>query len=218
MRLLGWLLLPVLLAALPARADEPPVHLAPGEQKVLDIPGLRRVAVAAPDVADVKLIGKSQLLIVAQHRGTTALTVWTDKGQLQRTLVVEPPGAEELARELKAFGFTDLEVRTVGERLVVSGHVDSLHDMKTVRSVIAGRSDVSLLVGLDARVVQAALTTTAEQINTALQRNGITSAKAVVVGQRILLEGSVSDDAERDKAQRIADAYYGELRDALGPH
>jgi len=218
MRLPGWLLLPVLLAALPARADEPPIQLAPGEQKVLDIPGIRRVAVAAPDVADVKVIGKSQLLIVAQHRGRTALSVWTDTKQLERTLVVEPPGAEELTRELKALGFGDLEVRTVGERLVVSGHVDSLHDMKTVRSVVAGRSDVTLLVGLDARVVQAALTATAEQINTALQRNGITSAKAVVVGQRILLEGSVSDDAERDKAQRIADAFYGELREALGPH
>jgi pilus assembly protein CpaC len=218
MRLPGWLLLPVLLATLPARADEPPLQLAPGEQRVLDIPGIRRVAVAAPDVADVKVIGKSQLLILAQHRGRTALSVWTDTKQLERTLVVEPPGAEELARELKALGFTDLEVRTVGERLVVSGHVDSLHDMKTVRSVVAGRSEVTLLVGLDARVVQAALTATAEQINTALQRNGITSAKAVVVGQRILLEGSVSDDAERDKAQRIADAFYGELREALGPH
>jgi Flp pilus assembly secretin CpaC len=218
MRLFRWFLLSVLLAALPAGADEPAVQLAPGEQRVLDIPGIRRVAVAAPDVADVKVIGKSQLLIVAQHRGRTALTVWTDKKQIQRTLVVEPPGAEELGRELKALGFTDLEVRTVGERLVVNGHVDSLHDMKTLRALVSGRSDVTLLVGLDARVVQAALTTTAEQINTTLQRNGITSAKAVVVGQRILLEGSVSDDAERDKAQRIADSFYGELREALGPH
>jgi osmotically-inducible protein OsmY len=90
--------------------------------------------------------------------------------------------------------------------------------MKTVRSLVAGRSEVKLLVGLDARVIQAALTTTAEQINTALKRNGITAAKAVVVGQRILLEGSVSDEAERDKAQRIADAFYSELREALGPH
>ncbi|MFL5348490.1 MAG: pilus assembly protein N-terminal domain-containing protein [Hyalangium sp.] len=218
MRLLRWLLLPVLLAALPAGADEPPVQLAPGQQRVLDIPGLRRVSVAAADVADVKVIGKSQLLIVAQHRGRTALTVWTDKKQLERTIVVEPPGAEELAREFKALGFDGLEVRTVNERLVVSGHVDSLHDMQRVRALVAGRSEVSLLVGMDARVVQAALSTTAEQINTALKRNGITSAKALVVGQRILLEGSVSDDAERDKAQRIADSFYGELREALGPH
>jgi Flp pilus assembly secretin CpaC len=193
------------------------LELAPGEQRVLDFPGLRRVAVAAPDVVDVKVIGKSQLLITAQNRGRTALTVWTDKQQLQRTLVVEPPHAEELSRELKSLGFTDLEVRVIGERVVVDGHVDSLHDMKTLRSVVGGLSYVTLLVRVDAKVVQAALTTTAEQINTALKRSGIASAKAVVVGQRILLEGSVSDDAERDKAQRIADSFYEDLRESLGP-
>jgi Flp pilus assembly secretin CpaC len=218
MPLLRWLPLCVILLALSARAEEPSVTLSPGEQRVLDIPGVRRVAVAAPDVADVQVIGKSQLLIIAQRRGRTALTVWTDKQQLQRTILVEPPQAEDLARELKALGFEDLEVRTIGERLVVSGHMESLRDMRVLRNLVAGRSDVKLLVGVDARVVQAALTTTAEQINAALKRSGIASAKAVVVGQRILLEGSVSDDAERDKAQRIADSIYGELREALGTH
>lgn len=218
MRLLRWLLLPVLLLALPTWADEPPVRLAPGEQQVLDVPGLRRVAVAAPDVAHVQVVGKGQLLITAQRRGRTTLTLWTDTKQLQRTLVVDAPRAEDLTRELKAFGFTDVEVRTVNDKLVVSGHVDSVQDMRKLRALVAGRSDVTLLVGLDARVINAALTVTAEQINTALKRNGIVSAKAVIVGQRILLEGSVSDDAERDKAQRIADSYYDELRQALGPH
>ncbi|WP_224366783.1 pilus assembly protein N-terminal domain-containing protein [Hyalangium versicolor] len=217
MRSLRWLLLPVLLLSLPASAEEPPVRLAPGEQQVLDIPGIRRVAVAAPDVADVRVVGKSQLLITAQRRGRTTLTLWTDTKQFQRTLVVDTPRAEDLTRELKAFGFTDLDVRTVNERLVISGHVDSVQDMKKLRALVAGRSEVTLLVGLDARVIQAALTVTAEQINTALKRTGIVSAKAVVVGQRILLEGSVTDDAERDKAQRIADSYYDELRQALGP-
>jgi len=218
MRLVCWLLLSVLLTALPSKAEEPTVRLTPGEQRVLDFPGLRRVAVAAPGVADVKVVGKSQLLVIALSRGRTSLTVWTDKQQLQRTLVVEPPRAEELARELKALGFSGLEVRTIGDRVVVDGHVESLQDMRTLRSVVGGLSYVSLLVRLDAQVIQAALTTTAEQINIALKRNGIINAKAVVVGQRIVLEGSVSDEAERDKAQRIADSFYEEVRQALGPH
>lgn len=218
MRLVRWLLLPVLFCALPTKAEEPTVRLAPGEQRVLDFPGIRRVAVAAPDVADVKVIGKTQLLVIAQSRGRTSLTVWTDKQQLQRTLVVELPRAEELSRELKALGFSGLEVRTIGERVVVDGHVESLQDMRTLRSLVGGLSYVSLLVRVDAQVIQAALTHTAEQINTALKRNGIVNARAVVVGQRILLEGSVSDEAERDKAQRIADSFYEEVREALGSH
>lgn len=217
MRLLRWLLLPVLFLALPAVAEEP-VRLAPGEQKVIEVPGVRRIAIAAPDIADVKTIGKSQLLITGQRRGRTTLTLWTDSKQIQRVVEVDAPRAEDLTRELKAFGFDGLEVRTIGEKLVINGHVDSLGDMRKLRKLVEGRSDVTLLVGLDPRVVNAALTTTAEQINNALKRNGIASAKAMVVGQRIMLEGSVSDDAERDKAQRIADSFYDELREAIGPH
>jgi pilus assembly protein CpaC len=218
MRLHRWFLLAVLFATSSARAEPPPVQLAPGEQKVLDLPGIRRIAVAAPDVADVRVVGKSQLLIVAQRRGRTALTVWTSKGQVQRTIVVEPPRAEELARELRALGFPELEVRNIGERVVVDGRVESLQDMKTLRKLVSGLSYVTLLVRVEAPVIQAALTNTAEQINAALKRSGIHSARAVVLGQRIILEGSVSDEAERQKAQRIADTFYEELQQALGPH
>ncbi|MDY7228504.1 pilus assembly protein N-terminal domain-containing protein [Hyalangium rubrum] len=193
------------------------MQLAPGAQTVLDFTGIRRIAVANPDVADVKVVGKTQLLIVGNRRGRTALTVWTDKGEVQRTLVVEPPRVEELARELKALGFSSLEVRPIGDQVVVDGQVESFQDLKMLRQAVAGLSYVKLLVRVDAQVVQASLTVTAEQINAALKRNGITSATAVVVGRRILLEGSVTDEAERDKAQRIADSFYEELKGSIGP-
>jgi pilus assembly protein CpaC len=217
MRLLSLPLLAVLLLTLPARAAEPTVSLAPGSQTVLDFPTIRRIAVANPSVADIKVVGSTQLLIIGTQRGRTALTVWTDKGPLQRTIVVEPPRVEELARELKALGFPSLEVRAIGEHVVVDGQVESFADLQTVRRAVEGLSYVKLLVRVDAKAVQAALSVTAEQINAALKRNGITSATAVVVGQRILLEGSVSDEAERHKAQRIADSYYEELKGTLGP-
>jgi pilus assembly protein CpaC len=218
MRLVRWLLLPVLLTALPTRAQEQTVRLAPGEQQVLDFPGLRRVAVAAPQIADVKVVGKGQLLVIAQSPGSTALTVWTDRQQLQRTLVVELPRAKDLARDLKAWGFSQLEVHTVGEKIVVDGQVDSIQDLKRLRNFVGDLPYVSLLVRVDAQVIHATLTATAERINTALKRNGLADARATVVGQRIVLEGSVSDEAERHKAQLIADSFYEEVREALGPH
>jgi Flp pilus assembly secretin CpaC len=216
MRLLCLPLLAVLLLPPPARAAEPTVELAPGTQTVLDFPSIRRVAVANPTVADVKVVGKSQLLIIARQRGTTALTVWTHTQQLQRTVVVAPPRVEELSRELAALGFPSLDVRAVGEHVVVDGQVDSFGDLQTLRRAVDGLSYVKLLVRVDAKAIQAALTATAEQINAALKRNGIKSATAVVVGQRILLEGSVSDEAERHKAQLIADSYYEDLKGTLG--
>lgn len=217
MHLLRWIFVTVALVSLPAAAAESTVELAPGVQKVLDFPSIRRIAVANPDVADVKVVGKTQLLVIARQRGRTALTVWTDKQQLQQTIVVDLPRADEVARELKAFGFSSLQVRTIGDQVVVDGQVESFQDLKTLRQVVGDRSYVKLLVRVDAQVIQATLAVTAEQINAALQRNGIPSAKAVVVGRRILLEGSVSDEAERDKAQLIADSFYEDLKGSIGP-
>ncbi len=215
MHVLRWLLCVALLAALPAGAEEPPLELTPGSQRVIDVPGLRRVAVANPEVADVKVVNANQLLVIAQRRGRTSLTLWTSQGAVQRTLVVEPPQAEELALELKALGFSSLEVRTIGDHVVIDGTVDSFGDLQRLRRLVDGRSDVKLLVRADSRVIQASLAALAEQINAALKKHGLTTAHAVVVGQRIHLEGSVADEAERDKAQRIADALYLEFQASL---
>jgi hypothetical protein len=48
----------------------------------------------------------------------------------------------------------------------------------------------------------------AQLITSALQREGLRDAKAVVVGRKIFLEGSVADQGEYQKAQLIADSIY----------
>lgn len=55
--------------------------LAPGEHRELALPGLVRVAVAAPAIADIKTIGPEALLITATGLGETTLTVWTSDGK-----------------------------------------------------------------------------------------------------------------------------------------
>lgn len=62
--------------SLPALAQNASLSLAVGSQKVLDLPGLSRVAVGDPEVADVRVVSKTQLLIVGAKVGTTTLEVW----------------------------------------------------------------------------------------------------------------------------------------------
>ncbi|MDP2275471.1 MAG: pilus assembly protein N-terminal domain-containing protein [Archangium sp.] len=54
-----------------------PLRLAVGAQKHLTIPGLQRVAVGDPTIADIKTLGVSELVVLGASRGRTTLLVWT---------------------------------------------------------------------------------------------------------------------------------------------
>jgi eukaryotic-like serine/threonine-protein kinase len=56
------------------------IRLAPREQRVLQLPGVRRVAIAHPSVAEVSVEGEA-LQITGQQRGLTSIVAWTRSGE-----------------------------------------------------------------------------------------------------------------------------------------
>jgi eukaryotic-like serine/threonine-protein kinase len=66
------------------------LSLSKGEQRVLDVPGMVRVAVGNPQVVDVKTIGGNELLVVARGSGRTNVLVWTSGGARHEVRVVVP--------------------------------------------------------------------------------------------------------------------------------
>src|SRR5438067_2351322 len=52
------------------------LDMVPGQQRVISAPGVTRIAVANPNVADVKVTGPGEVLITAVGDGTTELTIW----------------------------------------------------------------------------------------------------------------------------------------------
>ena len=77
-----------MVLALPASSqDGGNIALGVGTQKVLTVPGIQRVAIGDPNVADVKTIGNNQLLIIGSTEGKTTLLVWKTSGQRVSYLV-----------------------------------------------------------------------------------------------------------------------------------
>jgi serine/threonine-protein kinase len=74
------------------------VHVGPeqlvleqGMQKLIDTPGIQRVAVGDMSIADVKTIGNNQILIIGAGPGSTTLLVWTnDNRRRSYTVKVTP--------------------------------------------------------------------------------------------------------------------------------
>ena len=61
--------------------DESLLRIRLGFQKVLTFPGMSRIAVGDPSIADVKAIGNDQLLVLGVGRGKTTLLVWKNGGE-----------------------------------------------------------------------------------------------------------------------------------------
>ncbi|MFT3841778.1 MAG: pilus assembly protein N-terminal domain-containing protein [Myxococcaceae bacterium] len=67
------------------------IEVEAGDQKALDVVGIRRVAVGDDDIAEVKTIGDNELLVVGGKPGFTTMFIWTADGRrTQRDIRVLP--------------------------------------------------------------------------------------------------------------------------------
>ena len=181
-----------------------PMRLTPGGQEVMRIPGLSRIAVGPNEVADVRVLPTGEVLVLGKQKGKTSLTIWANGKISTRQVVVDDGRSTELARLIHETVSPSLKVEEYNARVVVDGTVDSVEDLARLRALVGEDPNVTLLVQLNPRV----LPVVAELINTQFERNGLHSAHAICVGNKIFLEGSVADSAESQKAQLIADAIY----------
>src|SRR5207245_2160244 len=54
------------------------IRVSPGTHEVLKVPGLTKVAVSKPEIADVQVTGQGELLVLGHQHGKATLTVWAN--------------------------------------------------------------------------------------------------------------------------------------------
>ncbi len=182
-----------------------PVRLVPGTQEVLRVQNVTKVGVGDPNIVDVTPTAKGELLLTARNRGRTTITLWTAKGHETRQVVVDDGHTTELGKLVKAMVNPSLRIEEFAGQTVIDGLLDSTEELRRLRVLVGDDANVKILARLDPRVLPAV----AQNITAALQREGLKNAHATCVGQTLLLEGSVADERELQKAQLIADSYAG---------
>lgn len=190
-------------------AADGPVRVSPGMQEVLKVPGLTRAALADPTIADVTVTGPGEMLVLGKKQGKTSLTLWF-KGKKQTTtrmIYVDDGKFAELSALVKEKVDPTLKTEVFGDKLVIDGQLDTVEDYQRLKSLTADYANVKLLVKLS----PSAMNIVAGQINAELRKQGISSATAKVMGGRLVLDGSVQDEAEKAKAQMIAESYYADF-------
>ncbi len=186
------------------------IRLSPGEQQVLKLPGLKRVAITE-DYAAVRVTGQGELLVVGKQVGRTSMTLWVQDRVLYKTIVVDNGRQSEIARLVHEQVSPTLKVEEYSGKIIIDGTLDAIEELDRLRLLVGDDPNVKILCRMNPRV----LPVVAAQITQALDKAGLRTAHAVAVGNKILLEGSVADMAESHKAEQIANAIYNQSQVGL---
>jgi len=182
-----------------------------GAQMVLPVKHLKAVAATAPSVLDVRPLGPGVLLLVGLDAGHSDLLVARDDGSQDvfTVEIMDDPPDDEASSVRSIFPESpDLTIRIIGDRVFLTGLFGSLEDVE--RSL--RYPNAVCLARLDPKVVQAKV----DEVNAALAHASLKGAQAVLHGSgTLVLEGTVQDPEDKAKAQKIADALFGPVAQAI---
>ena len=199
-----FVVLPLPAAADVQSGDE--IVLGVGAQRVLTVrQGIERISIGDPEVADVKPLGRDQVLVLAGKAGRTTLLIWRVGGVRQSHAVVVRPGTmDQTVTEIRSLlgAREGISVRTVGDRIFLEGEALTAEDHRRVEQVVALYPGVRSFV----RVSPQAREVVARHLTTLFAEAGLPNVQAQVVGGTTLLEGTVPSKTALEKVTIIAAA------------
>jgi pilus assembly protein CpaC len=196
----------LLAAAARAPGEGGTLTLAVGQQKVIQIGNVARVAIGNPEIADVKQVGGGgDLLLTGVTEGRTSLLVWkSNDARLSYVIAVHRQDPKEVVSEVRALlGEREgIQIRVVGERVYLDGETITTDDYERVQQVIALYPNVKSFVRPSGNARHLA----AESLSRALQKAGLRGAQANVVGSNLFIEGWVESKEDIARADLVAKA------------
>ncbi len=190
------------------------ISLGVGTQKVVTIPGITRIALGDPSIAEVKTIGNNQVLIIGQNEGKTTLLIWKSSGQrISYLIAVRRQDPNEVISEIrKLLGEIEgVSVRMVGDRIYLDGQAYTTQDADRIEQVVSLYPNVKSFV----KIAPNAKKLVAQNLNAAFQKAGLRNVQANVVGATIFLEGSVESQQDLQKAELITKAIGEKVENLL---
>ena len=134
-------LLSCMLAAVPAWASNMTVGI--NQSRVIDAGGVKQVAIANPDIADVIVAAPGEVMLVGKKAGTTSLSLWRYGTRYDYTVVVDG-NDDGLAANIKSvLKYPDVHVSVVGGKVILEGMVENQYEKSRAEMVAASYGSVT---------------------------------------------------------------------------
>lgn len=132
---IGFLLAAAMLSFGSACAAEP-VEVSLNESKYMAAPGITRLAVGNPAIADVQLLSSGDFLLVGKKAGTTSLIVWSDGGRRTEYTVYVAGNDRGMSSAIQdAIGYPKVHVQMIKDRVMLRGKVENQYEHDTALKI-----------------------------------------------------------------------------------
>ena len=126
-----------IFAQIPAVQAATPLSVSVNESRYVQEPGLNRVAVGNPEIADVQLLSAREFLLVGKKSGSTSLLVWGANGRQEYLVTVTGENSGLAAMIEKAINLPGVTVQMVGDKILLRGTVMNQYE-KDLALKVAG--------------------------------------------------------------------------------
>lgn len=198
------LLAAVALAAPGGQAQGTPALVVPlNYGRLLDVVNLQRVVVAAPEIADVNVITRNQLMVLGKRIGETTLSLWTSAGVSTYRVVVVAASSTDLTKTLQdILGEPGIRANVVGGIVVLDGAVSTDAAKGQAEQIASAFGKV-----LDRLTVRQPSAPPGQQLQTAL--HNYPNVTVTVTGpDTVRVDGIVETAYDRAAIESIAKTYF----------
>ena len=191
------------------------IYLAPGEQKIIPITKLARIAVGNGKIIEVKFPkNKNFILLVAKSIGVSSLILWVEdkKTDLYTVRVIEPSLKNmfsEIERSLG--GIEGISVNLLGQKIIIEGSLYKAQDKRKVENLAKGNDMILDMTKINKEM----LPFTASLIKKDLAEKGFPGIEVQPSGEKIFLRGEVRSKEESEAVLDIARSIFPEISHSL---
>ena len=180
-----------------------PFGVVVGCSRILHTEDVERAAVANPDIADIVVVSKTEVIINGKSLGRTTLYVWDQSGRVGYDIRVYEDN-QDFLREIKdAIGLDDLRLRFAKSTLLMEGTCKTDAEYERADKIAKAYTDkvLNLIIVLDPKTPPPPPTIDASQVTKDM---GIEGVHVRVVKGAIILEGLVKTPDDALRAEEFA--------------
>lgn len=191
---------------LPIFAVSKPFGVVAGCSRILSVEDVVRVAVANPNIADVVVVSKTELIINGKSLGRTTLYVWDSLGRTGYDVRVLEDNEGLLEEISEVIGFPELELRFAKSTLLLEGTCKTDDEYERADKIAKAYADkvLNLITVIDPETPPPPPTIDGSEVEVGM---GIDGVSVRVVKDAIILEGLVDKAGDAERAESFAKLY-----------
>jgi len=181
-----------------------------GESRILQVNGLVRVAVADPNIADVVVVSKTEVIVNGKAEGRTTLHVWDAQGRSSYDVRVCVDNADVVREIEETIGISGVKARFARSTLLLDGVVETDADSERAERIARAYADkvLNLLTVRRPTLPPEPPVIAASEVQAAI---GVPGVSVRVLKDAVILEGNVENPLDSDRAEKIARIFSNQV-------